>query len=272
LTSATRPRASISAAEFKDADGNLLIQVGDEVDVYLDSMEKRGRRARPVQGEGRHDEGLGRDREGRRGRRQVVTGNVVARGSRAACPSTSASRPSCPARRSTCARSRTSTSSSARPSTSRSSSSTRSAATSSCPAASCSRRSARPSAGDHRDAEAGVIMTGVIKNITDYGAFVDLGGIDGLLAHHGHVVRPHPAPLRDVRGRRRASRSRSSSSTPTASASPRLQADPPRPVGGGRVQVPGRRHRPRQGRQRSPTTARSWSSRTASRAWSTSPR
>ncbi|MCB9681520.1 MAG: 30S ribosomal protein S1 [Alphaproteobacteria bacterium] len=27
----------------------------------------------------------------------------------------------------------------------------------------------------------GVILTGVIKNITDYGAFVDLGGIDGLL-------------------------------------------------------------------------------------------
>ncbi|MFM2160696.1 MAG: hypothetical protein RLZZ383_208, partial [Pseudomonadota bacterium] len=27
----------------------------------------------------------------------------------------------------------------------------------------------------------GVILTGVVKNITDYGAFVDLGGIDGLL-------------------------------------------------------------------------------------------
>ena len=27
----------------------------------------------------------------------------------------------------------------------------------------------------------GVIMTGVVKNITDYGAFIDLGGIDGLL-------------------------------------------------------------------------------------------
>jgi small subunit ribosomal protein S1 len=29
--------------------------------------------------------------------------------------------------------------------------------------------------------EEGVVMTGVIKNITEYGAFVDLGGIDGLL-------------------------------------------------------------------------------------------
>jgi small subunit ribosomal protein S1 len=29
--------------------------------------------------------------------------------------------------------------------------------------------------------EEGVVMTGVVKNITEYGAFVDLGGIDGLL-------------------------------------------------------------------------------------------
>ncbi len=27
----------------------------------------------------------------------------------------------------------------------------------------------------------GTVVTGVVKNITDYGAFVDLGGIDGLL-------------------------------------------------------------------------------------------
>ena len=27
----------------------------------------------------------------------------------------------------------------------------------------------------------GAIVNGVVKNITDYGAFVDLGGIDGLL-------------------------------------------------------------------------------------------
>ena len=29
--------------------------------------------------------------------------------------------------------------------------------------------------------EVGAIMVGVVKNITDYGAFIDLGGIDGLL-------------------------------------------------------------------------------------------
>ncbi|MEC7946671.1 MAG: 30S ribosomal protein S1, partial [Myxococcota bacterium] len=32
-----------------------------------------------------------------------------------------------------------------------------------------------------KDLQVGVIMTGVVKNITDYGAFIDLGGIDGLL-------------------------------------------------------------------------------------------
>src|ERR1044071_4071628 len=32
--------------------------------------------------------------------------------------------------------------------------------------------------------EEGVIMEGVVKNITDYGAFIDLGGIDGLL----HII------------------------------------------------------------------------------------
>ena len=29
--------------------------------------------------------------------------------------------------------------------------------------------------------EEGATLTGVVKNLTDYGAFVDMGGIDGLL-------------------------------------------------------------------------------------------
>jgi small subunit ribosomal protein S1 len=43
--------------------------------------------------------------------------------------------------------------------------------------------------------EEGVIMEGVVKNITDYGAFVDLGGIDGLLhiidMSWGRINSPH---------------------------------------------------------------------------------
>ena len=34
---------------------------------------------------------------------------------------------------------------------------------------------------DARALEEGAILTGTVKNLTDYGAFVDLGGIDGLL-------------------------------------------------------------------------------------------
>jgi small subunit ribosomal protein S1 len=42
--------------------------------------------------------------------------------------------------------------------------------------------------------EEGAIVTGVVKNLTEYGAFVDLGGIDGLLhvsdISHGRVAHP----------------------------------------------------------------------------------
>ena len=42
--------------------------------------------------------------------------------------------------------------------------------------------------------EEGVVVTGVVKNLTDYGAFVDLGGLDGLLhvsdMSHGRVMHP----------------------------------------------------------------------------------
>ena len=40
----------------------------------------------------------------------------------------------------------------------------------------------------------GSVVTGVVKNLTEYGAFVDLGGIDGLLhvsdLSHGRVTHP----------------------------------------------------------------------------------
>ena len=46
----------------------------------------------------------------------------------------------------------------------------------------------------------GSIMKGVIKNITDYGAFVDLGGIDGLLhitdMSYGRIN--HPSEIFEV--------------------------------------------------------------------------
>ena len=54
--------------------------------------------------------------------------------------------------------------------------------------------------------EEGVVMMGVVKNITDYGAFVDLGGIDGLAAHHRHVVGSRGPPVRGVQHQPRRSR------------------------------------------------------------------
>jgi small subunit ribosomal protein S1 len=58
----------------------------------------------------------------------------------------------------------------------------RAAATSSSPAAPCSRNPAPSSApSSSAGLKEGMIIDGVVKNITDYGAFVDLGGVDGLL-------------------------------------------------------------------------------------------
>ena len=74
----------------------------------------------------------------------------------------------------------------------------------------------------------GARLPGVVKNITDYGVFVDLGGIDGLLhitdISWGRVNHPSTSISTS------ATRSRwwSSSSIPRASASPRLQAAHPR--------------------------------------------
>jgi small subunit ribosomal protein S1 len=51
-----------------------------------------------------------------------------------------------------------------------------------------------------KDLQVGVIMEGIVKNITDYGAFIDLGGIDGLLhitdMTYGRIN--HPSEMVDV--------------------------------------------------------------------------
>ena len=103
--------------------------------------------------------------------------------SRAASPSTSrASAPSCRARWSTCVRCTTRSTSKARNSSSRSSSSTASATTWWSRAARWSRASMREEREKLLETlQEGAVVKGVVKNITDYGAFVDLGGIDGLL-------------------------------------------------------------------------------------------
>ncbi|MCK7472501.1 MAG: S1 RNA-binding domain-containing protein [Rhodopseudomonas palustris] len=76
---------------------------------------------------------------------------------------------------------------------------------------------------------------GIVKNITDFGAFVDLGGVDGLLhitdLSWGRVS--HPSEV--VADRRRSSRSRSSTSTGSAERiSLGMKQLQPLPVGGRR--------------------------------------
>ena len=39
--------------------------------------------------------------------------------------------------------------------------------------------------------EKGQVLEGTIKNITDFGAFIDLGGVDGLALHHRHLLGAH---------------------------------------------------------------------------------
>ena len=50
----------------------------------------------------------------------------------------------------------------------------------------------------------GMSVKGIVKNLTDYGAFVDLGGARRLVAHHRYVVEADQAPKRNCQRRRRA--------------------------------------------------------------------
>ncbi len=49
--------------------------------------------------------------------------------------------------------------------------------------------------------EEGQVIDGVVKNITDYGAFVDLGGIDGLSPRHRHRLAAGQSPVRGAQYR-----------------------------------------------------------------------
>jgi ribosomal protein S1 len=85
-------------------------------------------------------------------------------------------------------------------------------------------------AGPDQNLAEGQIIDGVVKNITDYGAFVDLGGIDGLL----HVTDMsykrvnHPS---EVCRSATPSRCRSSASTGHPAHQPRHEAAGKRSVG-----------------------------------------
>ena len=118
----------------------------------------------------------------------------------------------------------------------------------------------------------GAVVKGTVKNLTDYGAFVDLGGIDGLL----HITDmawkrvKHPSEVVKVGDEidvriLKFDRERSRVSLGPQAARARIR--------GRTLPAVIRRTRACSARSRtSPTTARSWRSRTASKVSSTSPR
>ena len=78
-----------------------------------------------------------------------------------------------------------------------------------------------------KELEVGQTRKGVVKNIADFGAFVDLGGIDGLLAHHRHELGADRPSERDG-GDRPGNRGDGSAHRP------REEEDRPRPEAEGR--------------------------------------
>ena len=118
----------------------------------------------------------------------------------------------------------------------------------------------------------GQVRKGVVKNITDFGAFIDLGGVDGLLhitdMSYGRVSHPTEmvADRQGSRGQDPRHRLAARAHQPRHEAAAVLSR--------GRTSPPSIRSAPgsRARSSRSPTTARSSRSSRASRAWCTSPR
>ena len=77
----------------------------------------------------------------------------------------------------------------------------------------------------------GQILEGIVKNITDYGAFVDLGGARRAPAHHRHVLGQAQSPLRSDQGRRQNKRHGAEVRQRQGEDFPRPQADPARSHG-----------------------------------------
>ena len=120
--------------------------------------------------------------------------------------------------------------------------------------------------------EPGQVRKGVVKNIADFGAFVDLGGIDGLLhitdMSWGRINNPqrHGQDRPAARGLRPPRRQGQGEDRPGP------EAEDAQPVGERRGQVPGRQPAHGRGRQRHELRRLRQARSRASRAWSTSPR
>ena len=118
----------------------------------------------------------------------------------------------------------------------------------------------------------GQILTGVVKNITDYGAFVDLGGVDGLLHVTDIAWRRinHPSEALHIGQTVKVQVIRFNPETQRISLGMKqLEADPWEGV---ELKYPAECHASRAASPTSPITAPSSSWSRASKAWSMSPK
>ena len=115
----------------------------------------------------------------------------------------------------------------------------------------------------------GAAVKGVVKNLTDYGAFVDLGGIDGLLAHHRHGLEARQASFRGREGRRRDRRAHPQVRPRTPARVARLEAARRGSLAEHRAPVSGQHAAVRQGHEHRRLRLLRRDRGRASRAWST---
>jgi small subunit ribosomal protein S1 len=79
--------------------------------------------------------------------------------------------------------------------------------------------------------EKGQVLEGIVKNITDFGAFLDLGGVDGLVVHHRHQLGPYRSPKRSVGAQPAHQRGGARLRRKQKTDQPRPQTTHPAPVG-----------------------------------------
>jgi predicted RNA-binding protein with RPS1 domain len=265
----TEVRSRHPSDQFKNEKGEIEVVVGETVEVALDSVEDGSGETRLSREKAKRAAPGRASRRPSRSRRSSSASSPAA--SRAASPSRSTTcARSCRARWSMCVRCAIRRTSRTSRSNSRSSSSIRSATTSWSRAARWSNRSTAPSvprcSTTCRKARP---VKGVVKNLTDYGAFVDLGGIDGLLhitdmawkrvKHPSEVVKVGEEI--DVRILK-FDRERSARLAGPEAAGRRSVAEHRAPLSGQHARCSARS-------PTSPTTAASSRSRRASRAWCT---
>jgi small subunit ribosomal protein S1 len=171
----------IPRSQFIDASGECTLSVGDEVQVALETVEDGFGETKLSREKAKRAE-VWKELEAAFAAEEVVKGVINGKVKGGFTVDVNSIRAFLPGSLVDVRPVRDTLISKARSLSSRSSSSTRSAITWSCPAArSWKRQTAHEREALLANLQEGQSIKGVVKNLTDYGAFVDLGGVDGLL-------------------------------------------------------------------------------------------